>query len=211
MKIHRSFCSRFHLFGIFSVCFLLSTSSLGLFAQPVLPYAYPRQMGASELKESMLRLRVLGSALFIAAHPDDENTRLIAWLAGERKVNTTYLSITRGDGGQNLIGSEIEEMLGVLRTQELLMARGVDRGEQMFTRANDFGYSKHPDETMQIWDRQEVLADVVWAIRRTRPDVVITDLITAVREQLMGIIPPLPCCPLKHIDLQQIQPHSLNN
>ena len=146
---------------------------MGLFAQPVLPYAYPRQMGASELKESMLRLRVLGSALFIAAHPDDENTRLIAWLAGERKVNTTYLSITRGDGGQNLIGSEIEEMLGVLRTQELLMARGVDRGEQMFTRANDFGYSKHPDETMQIWDRQEVLADVVWAIRRTRPYVVI--------------------------------------
>ncbi len=142
-------------------------------AQPVYPYNHPQQAGAADLREQLERLRVLGSALFVAAHPDDENTRLIAWLAGERKVTTTYLSLTRGDGGQNLIGPEMSELLGVLRTQELLRARGVDRGEQMFTRANDFGYSKHPDETLAIWDRDEVLGDLVWSIRKTRPDIIV--------------------------------------
>ena len=89
------------------------------------------------------------------------------------KARTAYLSITRGDGGQNLIGSEIRELLGVIRTQELLAARRIDGGEQMFTRANDFGYSKHPDETLDIWNKEDVLSDVVWAIRKFKPDVII--------------------------------------
>jgi LmbE family N-acetylglucosaminyl deacetylase len=150
---------------------LLSFAALS--AQPVYPYAYPKQDGAAELLEDLRRLRVFGTALYVAAHPDDENTRLIAWLDGARKVRTHYLSLTRGDGGQNLIGPEIRDLLGVLRTQELCMARGVDGGEQWFSRANDFGYSKHPEETMGIWDKESVLADVVWAIRRTRPDIIV--------------------------------------
>jgi LmbE family N-acetylglucosaminyl deacetylase len=151
----------------------LLAAAAALSAQPVYPYGHPTQDGSAQLREDLRALRVLGSVLYVAAHPDDENTRLIAWLAGEKRVRTTYLSLTRGDGGQNLIGPEIRDLLGVLRTQELLMARGVDGGEQLFSRANDFGYSKHPDETFAIWDRDAVLADAVWAIRRTRPDVII--------------------------------------
>ncbi|MBI1192710.1 MAG: LmbE family protein, partial [Bacteroidetes bacterium] len=154
-------------------CCALISAATRMPAQPVYPSGHPQQAGAADLREQLERLRVLGSALYVAAHPDDENTRLIAWLAGERKVTTTYLSLTRGDGGQNLIGPELSELLGVLRTQELLRARGVDRGEQMFTRANDFGYSKHPDETLAIWDRDEVLGDMVWSIRKTRPDIIV--------------------------------------
>ena len=108
-----------------------------------------------------------------AAPPDDENTRLISYLSNEVKARTGYLSITRGDGGQNLIGSELRELLGVLRTQELLAARSVDGGEQFFTRANDFGFSKHPDETLEIWDKEAVLGDVVWILRNFKPDVIV--------------------------------------
>src|SRR5690606_15594268 len=89
------------------------------------------------------------------------------------KARTAYLSLTRGDGGQNLIGPEIGELLGVIRTQELLTARQIDGGEQLFTRANDFGYSKHPDETLEIWNKKEVLSDVVLAIRTFKPDIII--------------------------------------
>ncbi|MGB1309306.1 MAG: PIG-L family deacetylase, partial [Oceanihabitans sp.] len=114
-----------------------------------------------------------GSVLYVAAHPDDENTRLISYMANHVKARTAYLSLTRGDGGQNLIGPEIRELLGVIRTQELLAARRIDGGEQRFTRANDFGYSKHPDETLAIWNKKEVLSDVVLAIRQFKPDVII--------------------------------------
>ena len=89
---------------------------------------------------------------YVAAHPDDENTRLISYLSNEKNARTGYLSLTRGDGGQNLIGPELRELLGVIRTQELIEARKIDGGEQLFSRANDFGYSKTPDETLQIWD-----------------------------------------------------------
>ena len=98
---------------------------------------------------------------------------MIAYMSNKLKVNTAYLSLTRGDGGQNLIGTEIQELLGVIRTQELLAARRIDGGNQLFSRANDFGYSKHPDETLKIWNEKEVLADAVWAIRKWKPDVVI--------------------------------------
>ncbi|MBV6654673.1 MAG: PIG-L family deacetylase [Mameliella sp.] len=133
----------------------------------------PERWTATEIYQGIEKLNFLGSALYVAAHPDDENQRLIAYLANEYKAEMAYLSLTRGDGGQNLIGPEIREQLGVIRTQELLGARSIDGGKQMFSRANDFGYSKHPDETLDIWQREEVLGDVVWAIRKWRPDVII--------------------------------------
>ena len=129
---------------------------------------------AAELQHLLKRLRVLGSVLYVAAHPDDENQRLIATFAKGYGYRTAYLSLTRGDGGQNLIGDEKGELLGMLRTQELLQARRIDGGEQTFSRAYDFGYSKTPEETLEIWDEEKVLADVVWAIRKYRPDVIVT-------------------------------------
>ena len=134
----------------------------------------PKSYTSSEILLGLKKLNVLGSVLYIAAHPDDENTRLIAYLANERLLETGYLSCTRGDGGQNLIGPELREGLGVIRTQELLAARRLDGGRQFFTRANDFGFSKTADETFTIWDREQVLADMVWVIRQRRPDVLIT-------------------------------------
>jgi LmbE family N-acetylglucosaminyl deacetylase len=129
---------------------------------------------AAELQVAVRKLTVVGSALYVAAHPDDENTALLAWLSNDRLYRTGYLSVTRGDGGQNLIGDEKGPLLGVIRTQELLAARRIDRAEQMFTRAIDFGYSKNPEETFAIWNHERVLADVVWAIRKMQPDVIIT-------------------------------------
>lgn len=129
--------------------------------------------GADVLLE-MQKLKVLGSVLYVAAHPDDENTRLLAYLAKERKLRTGYLSLTRGDGGQNLIGEEQGIELGMIRTQELLSARRTDGAEQFFTRAYDFGFSKSTEEALQFWDHEKILSDVVWVIRKFRPDVVIT-------------------------------------
>lgn len=120
------------------------------------------------------KLKVLGAVLYVAAHPDDENTRLLAYLSKERKFRTGYLSLTRGDGGQNLIGDEQGVSLGLIRTQELLSARRVDGAEQFFTRAYDFGFSKSTDEALRIWKKEKVLGDVVWVIRKFRPDVIIT-------------------------------------
>ncbi|MBT9394340.1 PIG-L family deacetylase [Hymenobacter sp. NST-14] len=134
----------------------------------------PKTWSSSEILLGLKKLNVLGSALYIAAHPDDENTRLIAYLANGRLVETGYLSCTRGDGGQNLIGPELREGLGVIRTQELLAARRIDGGRQFFTRANDFGFSKTAAETFTIWDKEQVLSDMVWVIRQRRPDVLIT-------------------------------------
>ncbi len=125
------------------------------------------------IEQNLKKLNVLGSVLYVAAHPDDENTRLLAYLAQEKHYRTGYLSMTRGDGGQNLIGNEQSELLGLIRTQELLAARRVDGAEQFFTRANDFGFSKGPDETLKIWDKEKILSDVVWVIRKFRPDVII--------------------------------------
>lgn len=133
----------------------------------------PQKLTSNEIYEKLEKFNFLGTVLYVAAHPDDENTRLISYLSNNVKARTVYLSLTRGDGGQNLIGPEIRESLGVIRTQELLAARNVDGGEQRFSRANDFGYSKHPDETLEIWNKEQVLSDVVWAIRTLKPDVVI--------------------------------------
>lgn len=146
---------------------LILLSSLFIQAQK------PQTPSSSEIYESIQKLNFLGSVLYVAAHPDDENTRLISYMSNHEKARTAYLSLTRGDGGQNLIGPEIRELLGVIRTQELLAARRIDDGEQLFTRANDFGYSKHPDETLEIWNKDQVLSDVVLAIRKFKPDVII--------------------------------------
>lgn len=131
------------------------------------------QVPSSEILNDLNKLKTLGTVMYIAAHPDDENTRLLSYLANERHVRTVYLSLTRGDGGQNLIGGEQGDMLGVIRTEELLAARRTDGAEQWFTRAVDFGYSKNPDETFAHWDKRTILADVVYAIRKFRPDVII--------------------------------------
>ena len=146
---------------------------LALFSIVISYGQQPQKPNASEIYEAVQKLNFLGSVLYLAAHPDDENTRLISYMSNHVKARTAYLSLTRGDGGQNLIGPEIRELLGVIRTQELLAARRIDGGQQLFTRANDFGYSKHPDETLEIWDKEEVLSDVVWAIRKFKPDVII--------------------------------------
>lgn len=120
------------------------------------------------------KLNTTGSVLYIAAHPDDENTRLITYLANEKKVRTAYLSLTRGDGGQNLVGEEQGAYLGVIRTQELMEARKTDGGEQFFTSAVDFGYTKTADETFGIWDHERLLEEVVWIVRNFRPEIIIT-------------------------------------
>jgi LmbE family N-acetylglucosaminyl deacetylase len=134
----------------------------------------PAKPSSSKILQDLKKLNVLGNVMYMAAHPDDENTTLISYLANEKLVNTSYLSLTRGDGGQNLIGPEIREGLGIIRTQELLQARRLDGGKQYFTRANDFGFSKNPEEVFTIWDRETLLADVVWVIRSIKPDIMIT-------------------------------------
>ena len=133
----------------------------------------PQKPNAVEIYNQIQKLNFLGSVLYIAAHPDDENTRLISYLSNDQKARTGYLSLTRGDGGQNLIGTQLRELLGVVRTQELIEARKIDGGEQFFSRANDFGFSKNPTETLEIWDKEKVLADVIWAIRKFQPDVIV--------------------------------------
>jgi LmbE family N-acetylglucosaminyl deacetylase len=129
--------------------------------------------GLGALEQRIEKLRVVGSLLMIAAHPDDENNRSLAYYAQGRKLRTGYLSLTRGEGGQNLLGSEKGDLLGVIRTQELLMARRVDGAEQYFSRAIDFGFSKSPEESMSKWGREETLSDIVWVIRKFRPDVIV--------------------------------------
>jgi len=129
---------------------------------------------AAEIRLALKKLTVVGSVLYIAAHPDDENTALLATLAQDRCYRTGYLSITRGEGGQNLLGPEQGEMLGLIRTQELLAARRIDGAEQYFTSAIDFGFSKTSEETLRFWGKEKTLADVVWIIRKFRPDVIIT-------------------------------------
>jgi LmbE family N-acetylglucosaminyl deacetylase len=129
--------------------------------------------GTPEIEQSLHQLNQLGSVLMIAAHPDDERTGVLAYFARGRYMRTAYLSVTRGEGGQNLIGPEQGPEMGVIRTQELLAARKIDGAEQFFTRAIDFGFSKTASETMQKWGHDRILSDIVWVIRRYRPDVIV--------------------------------------
>lgn len=157
---------------------LLSAILVALFSCNLSAQA-PKKPHIGEIQQMLEKLEVLGTVLYVAAHPDDENTSLITYFANEEHMRTAYLSATRGDGGQNLIGPEIREELGLIRTQELLAARRTDGGQQFFSRANDFGYSKHPDETFTIWDKEKVLADFVWVFRKFRPDIIVTRFSTA--------------------------------
>jgi LmbE family N-acetylglucosaminyl deacetylase len=138
------------------------------------PPMFPSPMNAAEIQLALQKLDVLGRVLYVAAHPDDENTNLMALWANGSLYQTAYLSVTRGDGGQNLIGSELGERLGLIRTHELLAARRIDHASQFFTRAVDFGFSKSAPETLRIWDRDKILSDIVWMIRKWKPDVVVT-------------------------------------
>ncbi len=150
--------------NIFTVLFCLIAA---------LSFSQNQAVPSSEIYQKIEKLNVLGNVLYLAAHPDDENTRFIAYSSKEKLYNTSYLSLTRGSGGQNLIGPEIRDALGIIRTQELLAARRTDGGSQYFSRANDFGYSKTADETFEIWDRELVFWDVVWVIRQLKPDVIV--------------------------------------
>lgn len=153
----------------------ITTGIAGLVALAALPRLCATEpVTASTLLQELRSFRELRSVLYVAAHPDDENNRLLPYLARGRALRTGYLSLTRGDGGQNLIGSELGEQLGVIRTQELIAARRVDGGEQYFSRARDFGFSKDSADTLQRWDRQQVVADIVRVIRQFRPDIVVT-------------------------------------
>src|SRR5262252_6154812 len=147
------------------VAILAGSTDIGHAAEP--------PSGAALLQE-LRSFATTGSVLYVAAHPDDENTQVITYLARGRGYRTAYLSLTRGDGGQNLLGPQLGEALGVARTQELLAARRLDGGRQYFTRARDFGYSKDYRATLHIWGEQAVLADVVRVIRTFRPDVIVT-------------------------------------
>src|SRR5688500_11782140 len=142
--------------------------SLSLFAQS------PQSWTSADIYLAIKKLNVLGSVLYVAAHPEDENTRLIAYLSKDKLYRTGYLSMTRGDGGQNLIGNEQGIELGLIRTQELLAARRIDGGEQFITRDFDFGFSKNTEETFTKWNKEKILSDVVWVIRKFQPDVIIT-------------------------------------
>ena len=160
------FCVRnVRVFAALGVAVLMSASNLS--------HAGDVTTGAAILQE-LRSFATTASVLYVAAHPDDENTQVITYFARGRGYRTAYLSLTRGDGGQNLLGSQLGEALGVARTQELLAARRLDGGRQYFTRAKDFGYSKNAEETLSVWDRQAVLADMVRVIREFRPDVIIT-------------------------------------
>src|SRR5262249_45098149 len=154
-----------------SVIRLLITVLILVRTAPV--FGQPDLAGSAKIEQSLQKLNTLGSVLLIAAHPDDENNPVLAYLSRGRHLRTAYLSATRGEGGQNLIGPEQGDQLGLIRTQELLAARRVDGGEQFFTRAIDFGFSKSLDETLQKWGREKILADIVWTIRRFRPDVLV--------------------------------------
>jgi LmbE family N-acetylglucosaminyl deacetylase len=156
-----------------SIAWLAFVMSLPLFADAA-PPTLPKPMNAAEIQLGLQKLNVLGRVLYIAAHPDDENTNLMALWSNGSLYDTAYLSLTRGDGGQNLLGPELRERLGVIRTRELLSARQIDHARQFFTRAVDFGFSKSADETLRLWNRDKILSDVVWVIRKFRPDVIVT-------------------------------------
>src|SRR6185369_7843100 len=143
-----------------------------LSAFPPLP-AQRSFSGTAEIEQSLRKVNELGTVLMIAAHPDDERTAVLAYFARGRHMRTAYLSLTRGAGGQNLIGSEQGAMLGLIRTQELLAARQVDGAEQFFSRAIDFGFTRTAEETLQKWGHDRILGDVVWIVRKYRPDVII--------------------------------------
>lgn len=159
------------MFSKLKKLFLPAVFCLGLYSVQA---QAPKTLNSADILLGLKKLDVLGSVLYMAAHPDDENTRLLAYFSKEKQYRTGYLSLTRGDGGQNLIGNEQGIELGLIRTQELLAARRIDGAEQFFSRAYDFGFSKSTAEALKFWDKEKILSDAVWVIRKFRPDVIIT-------------------------------------
>lgn len=159
---------RVHRFLLLVIALIGMATSQNIWAQ------VPSGASSSEILKGIQKLNVLGNILYFGAHPDDENPTFIAYMANEKHYNTAYFSLTRGDGGQNAIGTEIKENLGILRTQELLQARRIDGGQQFFSRAIDFGFSKSAEEVFTIWDKEKLLSDAVWVIRKFKPDVIVT-------------------------------------
>ena len=131
------------------------------------------QKTSADIYAQIKKMGVVGSVLYVAAHPDDENNSFLPYLTKDRMYRTAYLSLTRGDGGQNLLGKEQGVELGLIRTQELLAARAQDGAEQYFSRAYEFGFSKSSEEALTIWNHQQVLSDAVWVIRKFQPDIII--------------------------------------
>ncbi len=154
------------LLGIVFLCLVSSENSF--------PISRPLASDSAKVRLMLEKLNVVGNVLYVGAHPDDENTAVLAALSLDRHVRTAYLSLTRGDGGQNLLGPEQDELLGIIRTQELLEARALDQAEQYFTRAIDFGFSKSAEEAIRLWGREAIVSDIVWIIRNFQPDVIIT-------------------------------------
>ena len=144
-----------------------------LFLLSISSFAQRMPQGSHEILHELQKFQVVGNVMYVAAHPDDENTLFITYLANEKKARTAYIAMTRGDGGQNLIGNEQGENVGLIRTHELLEARKRDGGEQYFTRAVDFGFTKTTDEALTTWGKEKVLHDLVWAIRKFQPDVMV--------------------------------------
>src|ERR1051326_7948372 len=168
--MHQSFRRCWQAIATLAV-FVLGGTANSADAPPLLS---PDQMNASEIQLGLEKLDVLGRVLYIAAHPDDENTNLMAFWSNGSLYDAAYLSVTRGDGGQNILGPELGERLGVIRTEELLGARRIDHAKQFFTRATDFGFSKTAEETLRFWNHDKILADVVWVIRNFQPEVIVT-------------------------------------
>lgn len=159
--------------GLFLALFSVLFSQAQVNKQTAQTLVNPKSYSASEIKLGLEKLGVLGSVLYFAAHPDDENTRLLAWLANEKKYRTAYLSLTRGDGGQNLLGPELGVELGLIRTHEMMAARNQDGSEQFFSAAYDFGFSKTHTETFSFWNKEEILREAVYIIRKFKPHVII--------------------------------------
>src|SRR5690606_27106900 len=159
--------------GLFLALFSVLFSQARVIKQTAKTLVNHKSYSASEIKLGLEKLGVLGSVLYFAAHPDDENTRLLAWLANEKKYRTAYLSLTRGDGGQNLLGPELGVELGLIRTHEMMAARNQDGSEQFFSAAYDFGFSKTHTETFSFWNKEEILREAVYIIRKFKPHVII--------------------------------------
>src|SRR5262245_2542629 len=159
----------------------------------VVPAEVPEDRGAMGLSQALNRLDVVASVLHTGAHPDDESSALLSWLSRGRGARTAYLSATRGDGGQNLLGSELFEALGVIRTEELLAARRADHAQQFFTPVYEFGFSKTADESFEKWGHEQLIGDFVRVIRQFRPEIIVSRFTGTTRDghghhQVAGIV-----------------------